>query len=141
MSEETNSPKKSPPTIFLIEEDNDVRPGLTNNLRQLGYRLLVVADLEDAHEWVSADGHIQVDLVLINLVGKTPEDALRAGRRLFAHAKYDGHTPLVVMPEKVPQELEGTDDNVNGNEWICYYDHDSAQLRNLLVRLLNKPTN
>jgi CheY-like chemotaxis protein len=141
MYEETNSPKKSRPTIFLIEEDDDVRTSLTNNLRQLGYRLLVAADLEDAHEWLSADGHIHVDLVLINLVGKTPEEALRVGRRLRAHAKYNGHTPLVVMPEKVPKELEGKDVNVDGSDWICYYDDDSEQLKNLIARLLTKSGN
>lgn len=137
MSEEMNSPKKSPPTIFLIEEDNDARPSLTNSLRQLGYRLLVAADLEDAHEWVSADGHIHADLVLINLVGKTPEETLRAGRRLRAHAKYDGHTPLVVLPEKVAKEVEGTNENVNGNEWICHFE-DAEQVHNLIEQLTLK---
>lgn len=137
MFEETSSQKKSPPTIFLIEEDNDTRPSLTNNLRQLGYRLLVAADLEDAHEWLSANGHIRADLVLINLVGKTPEEALRAGRRLYAHAKYDGNTPLVVLPDKVAKELEGTDENVNGNEWICYFEN-AEQVHRLLEQLTLK---
>lgn len=138
MSEESNSPKKSPRTIFLIEEDNNVRPGLTNTLRQLGYRTLVAADLEDAFEWMSAEGHINADLVLMNLVGKTPGEVLRVGRGLKAHAKYDGHTPLVVLPEKIPQELEGTNENVNGNEWVCYFDGDLGQLGKLLADLIGK---
>lgn len=136
MSEETNPPEAVRPTIFLVEEDDDARPNLTNNLRQLGYRLLVAADLEDALEWVGGDGHIHADLVLINLVGKTPEEALSAGRRLREHARYNGHTPLVVMPEKVAEELAGTDDNVSGHDWICYYE-DSDQLKALLRRLTN----
>jgi CheY-like chemotaxis protein len=139
MSDDTNSRRAARPTIFLIEEDDEARPILTNNLRQLGYRLLVVATLEDAYEWVGANGHIHADLVLINLVGKTPEETLRAGRSLRAHAKYDGHTPLVVIPEKVPKELEGKDVNGDGNDWVCYFDDESDQLRALLARLLGKP--
>ncbi|HEV2882467.1 MAG TPA: response regulator [Pyrinomonadaceae bacterium] len=138
MSEETNSHRKARPTIFLVEEDDDARPSLTANLRRQGYRVLVAADLEDAHEWVSGESRINADLVLLNLVRKTPEESVRLGRELREHAKYDGHTPLVVMPETVPAELEGKIVNVGGNDWVCYYDEDSNQLTTLLARLLNK---
>lgn len=136
MSEESNSHIKERPTIFLVEEDDNVRPLLTTKLRQLGYRLLVTADLEDAFEWVSAEGMVHADLIVMNLVGKSPEESLRLGRRLRVHAKYDGITPLIVMAEKFPQELEGTNDNVDGNDWICYYG-GSNQLEALLFRLFN----
>ena len=126
------------PTIFLIEEDDDARPSLSSHLRRNGYRLLVAADLKDAQEWVGGESYIHADLVLINLVRKTPEEALEIGRELRKYAKYDGHTPLVVMPERVPGELEGRDVNVSDNDWICYYDDDSDQLQTLLARLLNK---
>ncbi|HEX8457001.1 MAG TPA: hypothetical protein VF656_06875 [Pyrinomonadaceae bacterium] len=138
IADETDSRRKARPTIFLVEEDDDVRPSLTVNLRKEGYRVLVAAGLEDAHEWVSGESLIHADLVLINLVRKTPEESVRLGRELREHAKYDGHTPLIVMPEKVPKDLEGTDVNVSGNDWICYYDEDSNQLRTLLARLLKK---
>lgn len=138
MSEENNLQKKVRPTIFLVEEDDDARPSLTAKLRKRGYRLLVAADMEDAHEWVSVESPIQADLVLVNLVRRTPEEAMRLGRELREHARYDGHTALVVMPEKVPRELEGRDVNVSGNDWICYYDDDSDQLQTLLARLLNQ---
>ncbi|HUQ33146.1 MAG TPA: hypothetical protein VM095_13580 [Pyrinomonadaceae bacterium] len=137
MSEETISQRISRPTIFLIEEDDDVRPNLTANLRKHGYRVLVAADLEDAHEWINVEIPVHADLVLINLVHRTPEESLRRGRELRDHAKYDGHTPLVVMPEKVPVELEGKDEKVGENDWICYFDEDSDQLQTLLARLLN----
>lgn len=123
-------------TIFLIEEDDDARPNLKRNLRENGYRLLVTTDLKDALEWASATP-IPADLVLINLVGASPEEALSAGREIRSRAKYDGHTPLVVVPEKIPEELEGTDENVSGNDWVCYYD-DAEQLRALLRRLTTK---
>ena len=135
MHETTNSS----PTIFFVEEDNNARRSLTKSLRELGYRVLVSADLEDALEWTSGTSYIHADLVLINLLGKLPEEALTIGRRLREHSKYDGHTPLVVMPEKVPQDLQGTDERVSDLEWICYYE-DIEQLKRLLTRLLNKNT-
>ena len=122
-------------TIFVVEEDNNARPSLTKNLRQFGYRLLVAADLADAHEWVSGSTHIHADLLLIDLVGKLPEEALTLGRRLRVKAQYDEQTPLVVMPESFNKDEEGTDKNVSANDWICYYE-DSDQLQRLLVRLL-----
>lgn len=137
MSEETDSHLTARPTIFLVEEDDDARPGLTSYLRRLGYRLLVAADLEDALEWVAGERVIHADLVLVNLVGRTPEESVDIGRNLREHARYDGLTPLVVMPERVPKELEGRDDNVGGNDWVCYYDDDSNQLEALLSRLLS----
>lgn len=137
MREEANPPVYTQPTIFLVEEDDNARPALTNNLRKFGYRLLVAADLEDAREWMASETYIHADLVLINLVGKSPEETLEIGRRLRRHAKYDGVTPLVVMPEKVAEEVEGTDVNVSGHDWICHYE-DSKQLQRLLSRLIKK---
>lgn len=134
MSEVTNS--NNPTTIFLIEEDDDARPHLKNNLRGLGYRVLVAADLEDALEWMRTVT-IPADLLLINLVGKSPEEALRAGREIRSHSKYDGQAPLVVVPEIIPKELDGTDENAGENDWICYYE-DADQLRELILRLTSK---
>ena len=133
MHDNTNSG----PTIFFLEEDNDVRRSLTKTLRELGYRLLVSADLQDALEWTSGTSPIHADLLLVNLLGKLPEEALTIGRRLREYSKNDGHTPLVVMPEKVPQDLLGTDEKVGDLEWICYYE-DIDQLTRLLARLLSK---
>lgn len=123
------------PTILVVEEDNGTRSCLTKNLRRFGYRLLVAVDVEDAIEWVSGSAYVHADLLLIDLIGKLPDEALVIGRRLRAQAKYDAQTPLVVMPEKVAKDVEGTDENVSANDWICYYE-DSDQLQRLLVRLL-----
>ena len=123
-------------TIFLIEEDDDTRPALKRNLQRYGYRVHIALDEEDARERVGGGG-AQADLVLINLVGKSPQDVLQAGQRIREHAKYDDHTPLVVLAEKYGADLEGTDVNVSGNDWITYLeDHD--QLKNLLAHLLRK---
>jgi len=129
------NPLQPRPTIFVVEEDNNARHVLTKNLRQFGYRLLVAAAVEDAVEWVSGRDYIHADLLLIDLIGKLPEEALTVGQRLRAQAKYDSETPLVVMPEKVAKEVEGTDVNVTANDWICYY-QDADQLQQLLFRLL-----
>ena len=123
------------PTIFLVEEDNSARPYLTRNLRIFGFRLLVVAGVEDAIEWLGGDTYIHADLLLIDLVDKPPADALAIGRRLRAQAGYPSETPVVVMPETVAKDMEGTDENAGANDWICHYE-DSDQLQRLLVRLL-----
>jgi PleD family two-component response regulator len=124
-------------TIFLVEEDNDVRPNLRRNLRNSGYRVLLAVDEEDALDRVG-DGVVPADLVLLDLVDRPANEALLIGRRIREHAKYDGHTPLVVLAEKYGADVEGTDVNVGGNDWITYLeDHD--QLKRLLARLLNKP--
>jgi CheY-like chemotaxis protein len=123
------------PTIFVVEEDDNARLSLTKNLRQFGYRLLVAADLADALEWVSGSTYIHADLLLLDLIGILPEDALIDGRRLRTQAQYHEQTPLVVMPEKVAKDVEGTDEKVGANDWICHYE-DSDQLQRLLQRLL-----
>ena len=135
MDEINNTTLQLRPTIFVVEEDNGARPCLTRNLRQFGFRLLVVADVEDAIEWLGCDTYIHADLLLIDLVGKLPEDALAVGRRLRAHAGYSSQTPVVVMPETVAEDVEGTDENAGANDWICHYE-DSDQLQRLLARLL-----
>jgi CheY-like chemotaxis protein len=123
-------------TIFLVEEDDDTRPVLKQNLQSDGYRIALALNEEDALERISG-GHVRADLVLINLVGRSPEEMLSVGRRIREHAKYDGHTPLVVLAEKYGADVEGTDVNVGGNDWITYLeDHD--QLKNLLARLISK---
>jgi DNA-binding response OmpR family regulator len=122
-------------TIFLLEEDDETRRPLVNSLRRSGYHVIVALDEEEALERV-ADGHVHADLVLVNLVGKPLEEALRIGRGVRKRAKYDGHTPLVVMPEKYSKEVEGTDVNVEGNDWIHYLGEEPDQLKNLLARLI-----
>jgi CheY-like chemotaxis protein len=123
------------PRIFLIEEDDDARHILKQSLKQYGYRVSLALDEEDALERVGAG--LQPDLMLLDLVRKSEEEVLNIGRRIRTHIRYDGHTPLVVMAEKYGPDLEGTDVNVGGNDWITYLE-DPDQLKNLLGRLLQK---
>ncbi len=139
MNEDTDPPIDNRPTIFLLEEDDDTRPGLKTNLRKMGFRVLVAADMEDALDWLGT-GYIHADLVLVDLVRKSPEEALQIGRKLRDYAKYDAHTPLVVMAEKYARELEGTDVNIRNNDWIFYLGEEQGQLNRLMKRLtLRKP--
>ena len=126
--------QENQPTIFLIEEDSDTRAALKESLVRYGYRVLLALDEEDALARVGG-GQLNADLILINLLGKSAEDVLQAGRRIREHAKFNGQTPLVVMAEKYGKDVEGTNVNVSGNDWIFYLGEDLDQLQNLLRRL------
>jgi DNA-binding response OmpR family regulator len=121
-------------TIFLIEEDDDTRPILRSNLKRYGYRVLLALDEEDALERASGGG-ARADLILVNLVGKTPEECMEIARRIRHRGEYAGATPLIVIAEKFGKELEGTDARVGDHEWITYME-DGHQLEALLARLL-----
>ncbi len=130
-----NSEHRKQPTIFLLEEDDETRKPLVENLRSDGYHVIVALNEEDALARVSG-GHVHADLVLVNLVRKPLDEALRIGRSVREHAKHDGQTPLVVMPEKYDKDVEGTDVNVEANDWIHYLGEEPDQLKNLLARLI-----
>jgi CheY-like chemotaxis protein len=132
-----NTDTENQVTIFLLEEDDETRRPLVRNLRGYGYHVIIALDEEDALERVG-DGHVLADMVLVNLVGKSIEDALSIGRRIREHAKDNGRTPLVVMPENYGKHLEGTDVNVGGNDWVFYLGEEPDQLRSLLARLLKR---
>ena len=74
------------------------------NLRRKGYRVIVAIDEEDALERIG-DGHIRADMVLVNLVRTPLDELLRVGRKVREHAKYNGNTPLEVMPEKYSKDV------------------------------------
>ena len=125
------------PRIFLVAEDNEARPLLRSNLTRCGYRVSLALDEEDAMDRAGGGG-VQADLVLIDLVNKSTDEVLGSGRRIRERAKYDGHTPLVVMAEQYGADVEGADVNVGGNDWIAYL-ADNEQLQNLLELLTHKP--
>jgi len=121
------------PTIFLVEEDDDTRAVLRDSFTRYGYRVTVAIDEEDALDRVS--NGLSADLVLIDVVGKSLEETLQSGRRIREQSKFDGNTPLIVMAEKYDKDLEGTDENAGGNDWILYLGEEPEQVKNLLYRL------
>ncbi|HEX8181093.1 MAG TPA: hypothetical protein VF525_16215 [Pyrinomonadaceae bacterium] len=122
------------PIIFLIEEDDETRVVLRQNLKREGYKVRLAIDEEDALDRAESGG-LFAHLILVNLVSKSVDEALRVGRTVREHAALDGATPLVIRPETYGKDVEGTDVNVAGNDWITYPD-DSDQLSRLLRRLL-----
>ena len=122
-------------TILLIEEDDEARPIIRHNLRRAGYGVLVAVDEQTAHDWLSA-GEAHADLILVNLVGKTTDEAFDAARRLKRQSALDGSTPVVVIAEQYGDGLEGTDVRAGEGEWVTYME-DSAQLHELIARLTN----
>lgn len=124
---------RTQPIILLVEEDDETRSLLRRTLQKDGYRLLLAVDEADALDRLG-DGQTRADLILINLVGKTPGEVLQTGQRIREHGKYDGATPVVVLAEKYGEDLEGMDVNVGSNDWITY-PAEAAQLHNLLARL------
>ncbi len=121
---------------MLVEEDDDIRRVLKQNLTHYGYRVSVAIDEEDALARLN-NGGLKADLMLIDLVGKSTDEVLDVGRRIRRHARYDGRTPLVVMAEKYGADVGGTDVRVGENEWITYLE-EPHQLKNLLARLVNR---
>lgn len=121
------------PTIFLIDADDDTRALLRESLARYGYRVSVAIDEEDALDRVSHG--LNADLVLIDVVAISVEDALLIGTRIRDQAKLDINTPLIVMAEKYGRDLEGTDSNVGGNDWVFYLGEEPDQLQNLIHRL------
>src|SRR5687768_950058 len=97
-------------TIFLVEEDDQTLFPLLRNLRDKGYRVIVAIDEQSAKD-ITSFAHELPDLLLVNVVGKSQDEALRIGRSIRDAGKYDT-IPLVVMPEKYDKGVEGTQLNV-----------------------------
>jgi|SRR5215204_2153084 len=120
-------------TILLIEEDDDARPIIRHNLGRAGFDVLVAVDEASARDWLEA-GRARADLILVNLVGKTTEEAFAAARRVRQLSAPGGSTPVVVIAEKYGDGLEGTDVREGEGEWVTYME-DSTQLHELITRL------
>jgi DNA-binding response OmpR family regulator len=125
---------KKRPTIFLVEEDDDTRPILKHNLREQGYHVSIALDEEDARERVQG-GLNHYALLLVNVVGVQPEEALESARRIHRQAQRDSKTPIVVIAERYGKEMEGKDVEVGENEYVTYPE-DGDQLHGLLARLV-----
>src|SRR5215207_11006329 len=123
-------------TILLIEEDDDARPIIRHNLGRAGFDVLVAVDEASARDWLEA-GRARADLILVNLVGKTTDEAFAAARRVKQQTARDGSTPVVVIAEKYGDGLEGTDVPAGEGEWVTYMEA-TTQLHELISRLTTK---
>ncbi|HEY9633598.1 MAG TPA: hypothetical protein V6D14_09345 [Coleofasciculaceae cyanobacterium] len=123
----------TPPTILLVEEDDEVRPLLSQNLRHQGYHVVVALDEADAIERTTG-GSFCPDVILLNQVGRSIQEYAVMGQRISKSAGIDGNTPIIVMAEQYGADMEGKDVQVDETEYVTYLE-DGQQLINLLHRL------
>ena len=123
------------PTILLLEEDNDTRGLLVENLSRLNYHVLVAVNKENIIDWVQNVVEAP-DVFLVNQVKISIEEYLAIIRNLYSQTMLSPDTPTVVLAEQYPDYLTGTEKQVDDNIFIVYLE-DSWQLFDLLDRLLN----
>lgn len=123
----------TPPTILVVEEDNEVRPVLSQNLRNHGYHVVAALDEADAIERTH-NGHLRPDLILLNQVGRSIQEYTIIAQRICLSAGLASDTPIIVMAEQYGADMEGKDVQVQDSEYITYLE-DGQQLINLLHHL------
>ena len=123
----------TPPTILLVEEDEEVRPVLSQNLRNQGYHVVVALNEADAIERTKG-GSFCPDLILLNQVGRSIQEYAVMGQRICKSTGIGNHTPIIVMAEQYGADMEGKDVQVDDTEYVTYLE-DGQQLMNLLHRL------
>lgn len=123
----------TPPTILLVEEDDEVRPLLSQNLRNQGYHVVVALNEADAIERTKG-GSFCPDLILLNQVGQSIQEYAAMGQRICKSTGIANHTLIIVMAERYGADMEGKDVQVDEAEYVTYLE-DGQQLINLLHRL------
>lgn len=129
MSQKTDAP----PTILMIELDDDTRPILKYNLHHRGYFVVVALEEEDAIA-LARGVRDRPNLILINQVDLPIDDVFNMGRHIRQGAELPSRTPIVVMAERYGEDMEGKDVKVGESEYLTYLE-DGEQLMNLLHRL------
>jgi DNA-binding response OmpR family regulator len=128
-----NEKKDTPPTILMIELDDDTRPLLKQNLYNWGYRVIMALEEEDAIA-LARGVRDHPDLILLNQVKLPIDEFINMGRRIRQGAELPSNTPIVVMAERYGEDMEGKDIKVGENEYTTYLE-DGEQLMNVLHRL------
>jgi DNA-binding response OmpR family regulator len=129
MSQKTDAP----PTILMIELDDDTRPILKDNLHRRGYHVIVALEEEDAVA-LARGVRDRPNLILINQVDLPIDDVFNMGRHIRQGAELPSRTPIVVMAERYGEDMEGKNVKVGESEYLTYLE-DGEQLMNLLHRL------
>lgn len=128
-----NEERSAPPTILVLEPDDETRPLLKHNLISKGYRAIVVLDAQDAIERIRGRGEYP-DLLLINQMNLSIEECVKLGLYICQSTNLPKHTPIVIIAEHYGADLEGTDIQLGEHEYVTYLE-DGQQLINLLCRL------
>ncbi|BAZ22724.1 transcriptional regulatory protein AfsQ1 [Kalymmatonema gypsitolerans NIES-4073] len=125
--------KDAPPTILMIELDDDTRPLLKLNLSNWGYRVISALQEEDAIA-LARGVRDRPDLILLNQVDLPMDEVINMGRRICQGSELSSSTPIVVMAEHYGEDMEGKNVKVGESEYVTYLE-DGEQLMNLLHRL------
>ncbi len=125
--------QNAPPTILLVEQDDQTRPLLMYNLRRQGFRVIVALESEDALERISGKSACP-DVILLNQYKLSIDKFINMGRRIRRAAPFPCRTPIVVIAERFGVDMEGLDVLVGESEYVIYPE-DGQQLMNLLHRL------
>lgn len=128
-----NETKDMPPTILMIELDDDTRPLLKQNLCRFGYQVIMALEEEDA---IALARHVRdrPDLILIDQVDLPIDEFINMGQRIRQGAELPSRTPIVVMAEHYGEDMEGKDVQVGESEYVTYLE-DGEQLMKLLYCL------
>ena len=125
--------KDVPPTILMMELDDDTRPLLKLNLGNWGYHVISALQEEDAIA-LTRGTRDRPGLILLNQVNLAIDEVTNIGRRIRHGAELPTSTPIVVMAERYGADMEGKDVKVGESEYVTYLE-DGEQLMNLLHRL------
>ena len=131
--EPLNEKKNPPPTILMLELDDDTRPLLKQNLRNWGYRVIEALQEEDAIA-LARGVRDRPKLILLNQVKLPIDEFLNMGWRIRQGAELPRSTPIIVTAEQYGEDMEGKDVQVGESKYVAYLE-DGAQLMNLLYRL------
>ncbi|MBW4470609.1 MAG: response regulator [Stenomitos rutilans HA7619-LM2] len=121
------------PTILLVEEDNQVRPILSQNLRNHGFQVIVALNEADAIDLTRGSSLCPV-LILLNQVRQSIQEHVVSGQRIRQRANLDSQTPIVVIAEHYGADMEGKNIQLSDTEYVTYLE-DGRQLMDLLHRL------
>ena len=125
--------KDEPPTILMMELDDDTRPLLKLNLSNWGYHVISALQEQDAIA-LARGTRDRPDLILLNQVDLPMDEVINMGRRIRHGAELPSSTPIVVMAEQYGADMEGKDVKVGESEYVTYLE-DGEQLMNLLHRV------
>jgi CheY-like chemotaxis protein len=122
-----------PKTILLVEDDQEIREYMKRFLEDLGYEVALATNEKDSLNLMNAP-HDAVKLILMNQ-RMVSDDALAAGRRIREHVNVSNSAPVIVLPFEFRKELEGTNENMGGQDYKSYMTSEQ-QLEDLLAGLL-----
>ena len=121
-------------TILLLEEDDDARGLLVENLSRENYRVLVAVNQENAIDLIK--NLVQTpDIFLVNQVYSL-EEYLTIIRDIYQHNILSSDTPTVLIADQYSDYLTATEKQIDDNIFIVYLEN-AQQLLDLLDRLLN----